>query len=91
MAEFLERIGGFTSEVGAEITAFDPGTQSLFVVSGDTVVQLLDLSDPSNPTLLGTLDVAEFVPNIDGVNSVAVANGLVAIAIGADSSTFFPR
>ncbi|MEM6253121.1 MAG: esterase-like activity of phytase family protein [Cyanobacteria bacterium P01_D01_bin.156] len=87
MADFLERIGGATSELGAEITAFDPASQSLFVVSGGTEVQLFSLADPSNPTSLGALDVADVIPNIDGVNSVAVADGLVAIAIGADPQT----
>ncbi|MEM7063783.1 MAG: choice-of-anchor I family protein [Cyanobacteria bacterium P01_B01_bin.77] len=87
MADFLERIGSVTSELGAEIVAFDPDSQSLFVVSGGTEVQLFSLADPSSPNLLGVLDVADFVANIDGVNSVAVGNGLVAIAIGADPQT----
>lgn len=87
MADFLERVGGFTSELGAEIATFDPASQSLFVVSGGTEVQLFSLADPSNPAPLGVLDVADFIPNIDGVNSVAVANGVVAIAISADPQT----
>ncbi|MEM9483118.1 MAG: hypothetical protein AAGA83_05445 [Cyanobacteria bacterium P01_F01_bin.116] len=52
-----------------------------------TELQLLSLVDPTNPVPLGVLDVAELIPNIDGINSVAVSNGLVAIAIGADPQT----
>ena len=87
MADFLERIGSFTSDIGAEITAYDPTTQTVFLVSGGTEIQAISLADPSNPSLLGVLDVADFIPNIDGVNSVAVSNGLVAIAVGADPAT----
>ncbi|MEM1251156.1 MAG: choice-of-anchor I family protein [Cyanobacteria bacterium P01_H01_bin.21] len=87
MTDFLERVGGFTSDIGAEITAFDSATEALFVVSGDTEVQVISLSDPSSPAPLGVVDIADFISNIDGVNSVAVANGLVAIAVGADPQT----
>ncbi|MEM1239722.1 MAG: choice-of-anchor I family protein, partial [Cyanobacteria bacterium P01_H01_bin.26] len=87
MADFLERIGSFTSDIGAEITAYDPTTQTVFLVSGGTEVQAVSLADPSSPSLVGVLDVADFIPGIDGVNSVAVSNGLVAIAIGADPET----
>ncbi|MEL6230504.1 MAG: esterase-like activity of phytase family protein [Cyanobacteria bacterium J06627_3] len=87
MADFLERIGSFTSDIGAEISAFDAATQTVFMVSGDTEVQLISLADASSPTPLGVLDIADLLPNVDGVNSVAVSNGLVAIAIGADPQT----
>ncbi|MGD1949954.1 MAG: hypothetical protein ACFB14_09935 [Leptolyngbyaceae cyanobacterium] len=87
MTDFLERVGSFTSDIGAEIVAFDSATDALFIVSGDTEVQVISLSDPSTPAPLGVVDIADFIPNIDGVNSVAVANGLVAIAISADPQT----
>ena len=87
MTDFLERIGSFTSDIGAEIAAFDAATQTVFMVSGDTEVQLVSLADASIPTLLGVLDIADLLPNVEGVNSVAVSNGLVAIAIGADPQT----
>ncbi|MEM9485082.1 MAG: multifunctional hydrolase/phosphatase/nucleotidase, partial [Cyanobacteria bacterium P01_F01_bin.116] len=87
MADFLERIGSFTTALGAEIVAFDAVSQTLFVVSGGTELQLFSLTDPSSPDPLGVLNVADFIPGIDGVNSVAVANGVVAIAIGADPQT----
>lgn len=80
---FLSKIGGF-SGTGAEISAFDPTTQRLFVISGGTELQILDLSDPTNPTLIETLDVSEYG---GGANSVAIKNGIVAIAVAADPTT----
>ncbi|MEO0534042.1 MAG: hypothetical protein AAF215_09255 [Cyanobacteria bacterium P01_A01_bin.123] len=49
MDAFLTKVGSFTSDIGAEINAFDSASQKLFVVSGDPEVQIIDLSDPSNP------------------------------------------
>ena len=83
----LERVGSFTSELGAEIAAFDPNANELFVVDGSTTAQLLSLDDPTDPQLLLTLELADFLPAVGGINSVAVANGLVAIAISADPET----
>jgi len=80
---FLTLIGNF-SGTGAEISAFDPATQRLFVISGGTELQILDLSEPTHPTLIETLDVAEYG---GGANSVAIKNGIIAIAVAADSYT----
>lgn len=67
-------------EDAAEIAAHDPLTQQLFVVNNDglSTVDILDFSDPSNPTAIGFIDIATFG---GGVNSVAVKNGLLAIAV----------
>ena len=63
----------------AEITAYDPRTQRLFVVSvAQEAVDIVDLSNPSQPTLLQSLDLSA----MGGPNSVAVNNGIVAVAIG---------
>lgn len=73
-------MGGETS---AEITAYDPSTKRLFVVSneGGAKVEVLDLS--SYPTV-NKLRTLSFTSNA-GINSVAVNNGLLAIALdGAD-------
>ncbi len=80
---FLKKIGEFAGE-GAEISAYDPTTRRLFVISGGTELQVLDLSDPSQPQLVSTLDVS---PYGGGANSVAISNGLVAIAVEADLVT----
>ena len=77
----LERIGSFTSEAGAEITAFDADRKRLYVVSGGTVIQVLDLRNPSAPTEVISIDLATFGVPIGGANSVAYSDGLVAIAV----------
>lgn len=79
----LRRIGTFAG-TGAEISAYDAGTKRLFVSGGRSTVQVLDLSNPSNPTLVQTLDISAYGA---GTNSVATRNGLVAIAIEANTKT----
>ncbi len=65
---------------GAEIGAFDSHTDRFFVTnSPEQAVDVLDLSDPTNPTLLFQIDVS----GIGGgeATSVAVKRGLLAVAI----------
>jgi len=71
----------------AEISAFDPGTKKLFVVNntaGNNRIDVINLSNPSLPTLLGSISVA---PYGGLVNSVYVSNGKVAAAIEAINKT----
>lgn len=69
---------------GAETVAYDPSTQRLFVSNGDlSAFAVVDLSDPSNPTLLDTLEMAAYG---SGVTSVAVKDGLVAIGVVGEST-----
>ncbi|WP_296698248.1 choice-of-anchor I family protein [Algoriphagus sp.] len=78
------KIGG---EAAAEITAFDPMTKTLFVVNnsdGLSQVDVVDFSEPSTPLILTPIDIAIFG---GGVNSVAVKNGKLAIAIQANTKT----
>ena len=43
---------------GAEIVSYDPGTRRLFVVNAQAArVDILDISDPSAPQLVGAIDV----------------------------------
>jgi uncharacterized protein len=79
----LQKIGGFTGE-GAEISAYDPTSRRLFVISGGTLLQVLDLSNPAQPQLVQTLDVAAYG---GGANSVAIRDGRVAVAVQAETST----
>lgn len=79
----LKKIGSYTG-TGSEISAYDPTSKRLFVVSGDATLQVLDLSNPAQPTLVKTLDVSAYGAN---ANSVAINNGRVAIAVEADPST----
>lgn len=72
---------GSFDQSAAEIVAYDRGTQRSFVVNAlDGTVDVLDISDPTAPTLVGTLDTP-------GANSVAVRDGLVAVAQQADPAT----
>lgn len=63
----------------AEISAHDPISQRLFVTnSEDAVLMVYDFSNPLTSSIINTIDVT---PYGGGINSVAVSNGLVAIAI----------
>jgi Ca2+-binding RTX toxin-like protein len=76
MSVSLSSLGTYTGS-GAEIPAFDPLTQRTYVVAGTSTLEVLDSSNPANPTLFGTIDVSQF-----GIaNSVAVKNGIVAVAV----------
>ena len=88
MTNTLEKIGGFTSDNGAEIITFNPATNQLFIVSGGTELQILDISDPTNITeAIPTVDLASFVPGIGGANSIAFSNNILAVALEAETST----
>lgn len=83
----LEKIGGFDGGVtgAAEITAYDASSKRLFVVNGaNGTVDVLDLTNPAAPRKVGSIDVAALGA---GVNSVAVHDGLVALAIEAAVKT----
>lgn len=68
----LVEIGRYDA-MGAEISAYDPATKRLFITGAGANVEVLDLSDPTKPTLLKTL--------LFDATSVAVKNGIVAIAV----------
>ncbi len=88
----LQKIGGFnrntdgTTTVGAaEVTAYDAASRRLFVVNGaNHTVDVVNLADPAAPVLIDTIDVSALGA---GVNSVAVHDGLVALAIEASPKT----
>jgi hypothetical protein len=69
--------GGF-DEAAAEIPAFDPASDRLFVVNAEAgTVDVIDVQDPTRPTEVAVLDTP-------GANSVAVRDGLVAVAEQAE-------
>jgi hypothetical protein len=83
----LVKIGGYDGgAVGAaEITAYDAASKRLFVVNGaNGTVDVLDLSDPASPKRAGTIDVSSYGA---GVNSVAIHEGLVALAVESNPKT----
>lgn len=70
------------AEGASEIVSYDPVSQTLYVVNGyAAAIDILDISDPTNPALLAQIDVT---PYGDNVNSVAVRDGVVAAAVEAD-------
>ena len=73
---------GIFDESGAEIVAHDPSTQRLFVTNGDTgSVDVLSIADPSAPERLFSIDPADDAGDNGGINSVAVTDGLIAVAV----------
>ena len=80
---------GIFDEGAAEIIAFDPLSDQLFVInSNDGVVDIIDYSEPFLPVKTGSIDVSSDVSiSINGINSVDVFDGLVAVAVEADPST----
>ncbi|MGB3202588.1 MAG: choice-of-anchor I family protein [Nodosilinea sp.] len=76
---------GIFDDSAAEIVAYDPDSQRLFVVNASVpAVDVLSISDPTNPTQLFSIDPSEFGSS---ANSVAIANGIVAVAIEAEDKT----
>lgn len=76
---------GVFDEGAAEISAYDPETYRLFVINADDAgIDVLSLADPTNPTLLFSIDVTPFG---DKANSVAVKNGVLVAAIESDPKT----
>ncbi|NBQ91090.1 MAG: alkaline phosphatase [Betaproteobacteria bacterium] len=83
----MQRIGGFDGGAlgAAEITAYDSQSKRLFVVNGaNNTVDVLDISDPTKPAKAGSISGAPFGA---AINSVAVHDGLVALAVEASPKT----
>jgi hypothetical protein len=73
---------GIFDDGAAEIVAHDPHTQRVFAVNASAAtIDVLDINDPSNPSLIGTINAKELGA---GANSVAVHRGVVAVAIEAE-------
>ncbi|MBR9921568.1 MAG: T9SS type A sorting domain-containing protein [Bacteroidetes bacterium] len=69
----------------AEIVAHDPVSQRLFSTnSEENALDILDFSDPSNIASIASIDLSIYG---GGVNSVAVSNEIVAVAIEAAVKT----
>ncbi len=87
----LSKIGGYAHSGGlssAEITAYDPLTKRLFVINGaNASVDVLNLADPTNPTLIGSITTASIGSGLASINSVVVFNGIVALAVEANPKT----
>ena len=85
----LQAIGtyatGSYNQSAAEIAAYDPQSRRVFVVNGaGSNINVLDIADPTNPTLIFSIDVSPYGRQ---ANSVDVRNGIVAAAVEANVKT----
>ncbi|NEN89869.1 MAG: calcium-binding protein [Okeania sp. SIO3H1] len=76
---------GVFDESAAEIPAYDPNTQRVFVVNAnEATIDVLDISDPTNPNLIDQINASSFGAV---ANSVAVNDdGIVAVAVEANNT-----
>ncbi len=76
---------GSYNQGAAEIVAYDAATQRLFTVNGaSSQIDVISIANPSAPTLLFSIVLAPFGRQ---ANSVAVKNGIVAVAVEATVKT----
>lgn len=69
---------GTSGTNSAEIVAHDPTTQRLYIANSiGAKLDIVDFINPSNPVLLNSISVTPY----GNINSVAVRNGTVALAI----------
>jgi hypothetical protein len=74
--------GGAYNSGAAEIVAHDPRSQRLFVVNGGLgTVDVVDIRDPAAPVRINRVEIPQQWGR--SANSVAVANGTVAVAVEA--------
>ena len=79
----LTKLGTYSTRVvgesAAEIVSFDPLTDRAFVVNALAAgVDVLDVSDPKNPSIVTTLEVSDLGA---AVNSIDLHDGVLAVAI----------
>ena len=86
----IEKIGGVSTGVfdqgAAEISAYDPATKRLFFTNAFLpAIEAVDISNPAKPVAVFRI----FIPAIHGkvANSLAVKNGILAVAVEADPKT----
>ncbi|WP_139423844.1 choice-of-anchor I family protein [Chryseobacterium mulctrae] len=77
----LNYIGSFdpsgNNNSSTEIVVHDPATQKLFTISSLTdVFDIINFSNPLAPSVINTVNMAPY----GGITSIAVKNGLVAVA-----------
>jgi hypothetical protein len=73
---------GLYDEGGAEIPTYDPKTKRLFVVNaGAGVVDVLTIANPTRPRKIDEIDSSSAVADAGDTNSVAVSDGVLAVAI----------
>ena len=75
--------------MGAEISAYDSTSKQFFVTTPDKGVQIVNAANPTNLVIGSTIDFTSALFNAFGnnVNSVAVKNGIVAVAVANNVKT----
>ncbi len=78
---------GIFEKSAAEIPAYDAASRRAFVVNAEKgALDVIDLSDPANPRHIGVIDTRTLRAGAEA-NSVAVKNGIVAVAVQAAVKT----
>lgn len=75
-----------TAFSAAEIPAYDPVSQRLFCTTSDGV-EILDFSNPSEPTSLARIVPTQLGLIADKISSIDCLNGVLAVAIIAEDKT----
>jgi hypothetical protein len=94
----MDKVAGYTHAGGlgaAEISGFDAISRRLFVVNGAQssvdVLSIVNTGTGASATLtvslVGSLTTSQFGAGLGGVNSVAIYNGIVALAVEAATKT----
>ncbi len=82
--EFEGSYDSGSGEGAAEISAYDPASYKLFTLNAeDSKIDIIDIKDPSKPVKVDDIDISNLG---GGVNSIALKNGMVALAIEADNA-----
>ncbi|NQW50988.1 MAG: 5'-nucleotidase C-terminal domain-containing protein, partial [Rhodospirillales bacterium] len=79
-------VAGSLTLAGAEISAFDAASDRLFTTS-NVGLQVVNLANPEAPTLIATVNFAALGFATTDITSVAVKNGIVAVALPAADKT----
>ena len=77
----LKKLGSFktTLDGGSEIVAFDKGSKKMFTTNGaENKIDIINIDEVTRPERVGQIDLSSYGT---GVNSVAVKNGKVAVAV----------
>lgn len=83
----LQKLGTYDTnkEAGSEIVAYDSITKRLYITNGaDKTLDIVDVANPSSPTLIKSVTISTYGADLQ---SVAVKNGKVAVAVGSASKS----
>lgn len=85
----IEQIGRYETGIydgtAAEIPAYDAASRRVFVTnSADHTIDIIDVSDPTNPTLVAQVDVTPWGASPNGV---AARGGIIAAAVQTEPKT----